>query len=48
MADFETNELQLMMTEKFNTGTARTNNDEMEKNGYVVEVFGVVCWVVFV
>jgi len=36
MADFETNELQLMMTEKFNTGTARTNNEEMEKNGYVV------------
>ncbi len=36
MADFETNELQLAMTEKFNTGTARTNNEEMEKNGYVV------------
>jgi len=36
MADFETNELQLMAQEKFNTGTTRTNNEEMEKNGYVV------------
>ena len=40
MTDIEINELDrlrfMVMTEKFNTGTSRTNNEEMDKNGYVV------------
>ena len=33
----ENNELQALLTgERFNTGTTRTNNDEMEKDGCIV------------
>ena len=36
MKNPEMTELQLKEAEKLNTGTTRTNNEEMEENGYVV------------
>jgi hypothetical protein len=36
MSQCEYNELELMMQERRNTGTARTRNESFEKNGYLV------------
>ena len=36
MTNNDVNEMQLMQLERINTGSSRTNNDELEKNGYCV------------